>query len=313
MKVLEIKNLSKNYAKHQALNKVSLNIPKGKIYGLLGPNGAGKTSLIRIITQIIAADEGEILFEGEKLSRKHVVKIGYLPEERGLYKKMKVGEQLLYLAQLKGLTKAEARKRLAYWLEVFEMKDWWEKKIVDLSKGMQQKVQFIATVLHRPQLIILDEPFTGFDPINIDLIQKEIFKLRDNGASIIFSTHQMESVEVLCDHICLINKSKKILEGEKMAIKYQYQKNEYLFETQDKIGDFIKQEYAQVLEEEQIEGGIYRSLVLLKDEYLSNDLLLDVVRKTQIHSFKHKLPSINEIFIQMVKRENELGILANNI
>jgi ABC-2 type transport system ATP-binding protein len=301
LNVLEIKNLSKNYAQHKALDNVSLTIPKGKIYGLLGPNGAGKTSLIRIITQIIGADEGGILFEGEKLSAKHVLKIGYLPEERGLYKKMKVGEQLLYLAQLKGLTKTEAKKRLKYWLDVFEMHDWWNKKIVDLSKGMQQKVQFIATVLHRPQLIILDEPFTGFDPINIDLIQKEIFKLRDSGASIIFSTHQMESVEVLCDYICLINKSKKILEGEKMKTKYQYQKNEYLFETQEKISGFVNKEHAQILEERQIEGQIYQSLVQLKEEYSSNALLLDVVQKTKIHSFKHKLPSINEIFIQMVK------------
>ena len=231
------------------------------------------------------------------------MKIGYLPEERGLYKKMKVGEQLLYLTQLKGLTKAEAKKRLKYWLDVFEMHDWWNKKIVDLSKGMQQKVQFIATVLHRPQLIILDEPFTGFDPINIDLIQKEIFKLRDEGASIIFSTHQMESVEVLCDYICLINKSKKILEGEKMNIKYQYQKNEYLFETQDKISDFITNEHTQVLKEQQIEGQMYQSLVHLEEGYSSNDLLLKVVQKTKVHAFKHKLPSINEIFIQMVKEQ----------
>lgn len=199
--ILEIKNVVKDYAKHRALNDVSISVPKGSIYGLLGPNGAGKTSLIRIINQITAPDAGEILFNGEHLNPSHIAKIGYLPEERGLYKKMKVGEQLLYLAQLKGISKQESITKIKYWLQNFELNDWWDKEVDSLSKGMQQKVQFISTILHDPELIILDEPFSGFDPINANLIKDEILKLRDNGATIIFSTHRMESVEELCDYI----------------------------------------------------------------------------------------------------------------
>ncbi|MCE3260122.1 MAG: transporter ATP-binding protein, partial [Bacteroidetes bacterium] len=211
--ILQVNNVSKKYSNHVALNNVSLSVKEQSVFGLLGPNGAGKTSLIRIINQITGPDTGEILFKNEKLSPKHVEYIGYLPEERGLYKKMPVGEQALYLAQLKGLTKAEAKKRLLYWFEKFEMQNWWKKRIDELSNGMQQKVQFIVTILHEPQLLILDEPFSGFDPINAQLIKNEILELRKKGATIIFSTHNMGSVEELCDNIALIHKSEKILDG----------------------------------------------------------------------------------------------------
>jgi len=219
MDLLHIKRVYKNYANHQALYNISLHIEKQKIFGLLGPNGAGKTTLIRIINQITAPDKGEIIFDGERLSQKHISQIGYLPEERGLYKKMKVGEQALYLAQLKGMSKTEALSKLKTWFIKFEIEQWWDKRIEELSKGMAQKIQFITTILHEPKLLILDEPFSGFDPINVKLIKKEILELREKGATIIFSTHNMESVEEICDDIALINKSKKILEGDVTKIK----------------------------------------------------------------------------------------------
>jgi ABC-2 type transport system ATP-binding protein len=230
LEALIVKDLSKRYSNHTALDKVSITIPEKTIYGLLGPNGAGKTTLIRIINQIINSDEGQITIFGEKLKPGHVDNIGYLPEERGLYKKMKVGDQLLYLAQLKGLSRKDALDRIKIWLEKFEIKDWWHKKVEDLSKGMAQKVQFISTVLHEPKLIILDEPFSGFDPVNAELITEKILELKENGSTIIFSTHRMETVESLCDHIALINKSKKILEGPKKLVKEQYRSNTFIVE-----------------------------------------------------------------------------------
>ncbi|MBK7817255.1 MAG: ATP-binding cassette domain-containing protein [Sphingobacteriaceae bacterium] len=225
--ILNIKDVSKNYSSNKALNNVSIDIPRQSIFGLLGPNGAGKTSLIRIINQITGPDTGGIIFNGEKLSQKHIEKIGYLPEERGLYKKMAVGEQTLYLARLKGLSKEEAKKRLLYWFEKFEMQGWWKKKIEELSKGMQQKVQFIVTVLHEPELLILDEPFSGFDPINAQLIKNEILELRKKGSTVIFSTHNMGSVEELCDNIALINKAEKILDGSVKEIRKTFRTNTY--------------------------------------------------------------------------------------
>ena len=225
--ILEAHDIVKQYATHRALDGVSLNVPKGCIFGLLGPNGAGKTSLIRIITQITAPDEGYVLFDDQRLHPNHIQDIGYLPEERGLYKKMKVGEQLLYLAQLKGLSEREAMDKLKVWVKKFDIKTWWTKSIEDLSKGMQQKVQFVATVMHEPKLIILDEPFSGFDPINANLIKDEILELRQRGTTIIFSTHRMESVEELCDHIALVNKSRIILNGSKKEIKNQFKENSY--------------------------------------------------------------------------------------
>ena len=213
MMLLSAQNVVKRYANHTALNKVSLDVPEGSVFGLLGPNGAGKTTLIRIINQITGPDEGEVWFNGERLNASHVAQIGYLPEERGLYKKMKVGEQALYLAQLKGVSHAEALKRLKFWFDKFEINSWWNRKVEELSKGMQQKVQFIVTVIHQPRLLIFDEPFSGFDPINVNLLKNEILNLKANGATVIFSTHNMASVEELCDTIALINKSEKILEG----------------------------------------------------------------------------------------------------
>ena len=225
--LLEINNVVKRYGDYTALNNVSMHIPKGSVFGLLGPNGAGKTSLIRIINQITMPDSGEIILDGEKLAPNHIEYIGYLPEERGLYKSMKVGEQALYLAQLKGLSKSEAKKRLKYWFDKFDIGAWWNKKVEELSKGMAQKVQFIVTVLHQPKLLIFDEPFSGFDPINAQLIAKEILQLRDEGATVIFSTHRMESVEEMCDNIALIDKSNKILDGNLDDIKRQFRTNTF--------------------------------------------------------------------------------------
>ena len=221
--LLVIDSVSKTFANHKALNNVSISIPKGSIFGLLGPNGAGKTTLIRIINQIIIPDSGNVFLDNQLLEPKHISDIGYLPEERGLYPKMKVGEQALYLAQLKGMKKLDAKKQLKYWFEKFDIGEWWNKKVAELSKGMAQKVQFIVTVLHRPKLLIFDEPFSGFDPINANLIKDEILNLRNEGATVIFSTHRMESVEELCDHIALINKSNKILDGKLDEIKREYQ------------------------------------------------------------------------------------------
>lgn len=232
--ILEVKNIYKQYDKYTALNNVSLSIEPQKIFGLLGPNGAGKTSLIRIINQITGPDSGEIWFNGERLNQNHVNYIGYLPEERGLYKKMSVGEQVMYLAQLKGLKKADAKRKLQAWFKKFEIENWWDKKIEELSKGMQQKVQFIVTVLHEPKLLILDEPFSGFDPINAQLIKNEILELRDKGATIIFSTHNMGSVEELCDNIALINKSEKLLDGSVKDIRDKYKTNTYNISFKDR-------------------------------------------------------------------------------
>jgi ABC-2 type transport system ATP-binding protein len=232
MNILETHHIVKQYAEHRALDNVSLAVPKGSIFGLLGPNGAGKTSLIRIINQITAPDAGEVILGGERLNPSHIKRIGYLPEERGLYKKMKVGEQLLYLAQLKGLSEKQAMEKLKTWFIKFDIKTWWTKNVEDLSKGMQQKVQFVATVMHEPDLIILDEPFSGFDPINANLIKDEILELRERGKTIIFSTHRMESVEELCDHIALIHRSHKVLDGTKRAIKEQFKTHTYHVEYQ---------------------------------------------------------------------------------
>lgn len=296
--MLSIQHINKQYAGHRALNDVSMEIESGSIFGLLGPNGAGKTSLIRIINQITGPDSGEVLFEGEHLQPKHISRIGYLPEERGLYKKMEIGEQVLYLAQLKGLSRAEAMKKVKYWFEKLEIESWWNKKVEELSKGMQQKVQFVATVLHDPSLIILDEPFSGFDPINADLIKNEILELNQKGATIIFSTHRMESVEELCTSIALINKSKKILEGKVKAIKEQFRTHTYrlcyageALEFPPALGPIIEQQnhsdYQQV--DIQLQNGTG-----------SNELLTYVLNQRTLISFQELIPSINEIFISQV-------------
>lgn len=301
--MLEIKNIVKQYEAHLALDDVSMHIPKGSVFGLLGPNGAGKTSLIRIINQITAADSGEILFNSEKLNPSHISKIGYLPEERGLYKKMEIGEQVLYLSQLKGLSKAEATKRAKYWFEKMEIQSWWTKKVEELSKGMQQKVQFIATVIHEPELLILDEPFSGFDPVNAEIIKDEFLELNKKGCTIIFSSHRMESVEQLCDRIALINKSKKILEGTVEEIQNQYKDNSYSLSvsgTQEQSS--FESPNIQIISLEHSKGN---TIVKLKsDDHESKKSLLNkMINQYELISFEEIVPSIHDIFIQNVTRK----------
>jgi ABC-2 type transport system ATP-binding protein len=304
VEALIAQGVTKRYAEHTALDAVNITIPEQSIYGLLGPNGAGKTTLIRIINQIINADQGEIKIFGEPLSQKHIEIIGYLPEERGLYKKMKVGDQLLYLAQLKGLSRKDALARIKYWLEKFEIKDWWHKKVEDLSKGMAQKVQFISTVLHEPRLIILDEPFSGFDPVNAQLITENILELKAKGCTIIFSTHRMETVESLCDYIALINKSKKILEGPKKQVKDQYRSNTFIVEH---IGNHLNlaPERYTILAQKPIEDNLFSSSIQINDASKGNELIRLLVDQTEIHSFQEKLPTMADIFIGLVKGEGD--------
>ncbi len=304
---LEALNVSKYYSKHRALSDVSISIPKQSIFGLLGPNGAGKTSLIRIINQITAPDEGKILFNGKPLRSEDVHRIGYLPEERGLYKKMKVGEQAMYLCRLKGLSKAEARKGLKEWFERFDIAAWWDKKIEELSKGMQQKVQFIVTVLHQPELIILDEPFSGFDPINTNLIKDEIRKLRDKGSTVIFSTHNMSSVEEMCDHIALINNSKKILDGAVNDIKETYKNNEFKLLFKGNKMSFTNALWtgAELINIEDYKNDTLEAHVKLAEGKRSNDLLSALIPHVDILGLKEVIPSMNDIFIQKVTQINE--------
>jgi len=306
--LLEIKNVVKKYGDFTALNNVSLNIPKGNVYGLLGPNGAGKTSLIRIINQITLPDAGEIILDGEKLEPKHIEQIGYLPEERGLYKSMKVGEQALYLAQLKGMSKTEAKKRLMYWFEKFDITAWWNKKIEELSKGMAQKVQFIVTVLHQPKLLIFDEPFSGFDPINAQLIAKEILQLRDEGATIIFSTHRMESVEEMCDNIALINKSNLILEGKLIDIKRQFRTNTFQVGIEAANPQELEAEMKQNFDVfsadfKLLSNGLCLNVKLKKNQ-TSRDLLSYLNSKGEVQHFVELIPNANDIFIQAVNKNN---------
>jgi len=305
--ILEVKNINKQYAKHVALKDVSLVIEPQKIFGLLGPNGAGKTSLIRIINQITGPDSGEVLFNGEHLSPKHVDFIGYLPEERGLYKKMSVGEQVMYLAQLKGLKKDEAKKRLNEWFKKFEIESWWDKKIEELSKGMQQKIQFIVTVLHEPKLLILDEPFSGFDPINAQLIKNEILELRDKGATIIFSTHNMGSVEELCDNIALINKAEKLLDGSVKDIRKNYKSSTYHVVFKGSLMGFTNDLWAGAeLLEKKSEGDVHTVTVKLLRQTTPNQMLQVVLSNAEIISFQEIVPSMNDIFISVV--ENKVAV-----
>lgn len=299
--MLEIKNIVKQFAKHRALDDVSMNIERGSIFGLLGPNGAGKTSLIRIINQITAPDEGEIHFAGERLNPSHIERIGYLPEERGLYKKMEIGEQMLYLAQLKGLSKSEATKRIKQWFEKMDMQAWWNKKVEDLSKGMQQKVQFVATVVHEPELIILDEPFSGFDPVNVNIIKEEILGLNKKGATIIFSTHRMESVEELCDSIVLINKSRKVLEGKVRDIKNTYKSNTYEVTFANPRGAQLNAVPGlfEDLGTKDMDGQSLMSLRLASGRSI-NEVLSHLIPLVEIQELHEVVPSIHDIFIQHV-------------
>ena len=295
MAFLEVKNVRKQYANHLALDNVSLEIEKQHVYGLLGPNGAGKTTLIRIINNITAPDSGEVLLNGKPLNANDTARIGYLPEERGLYKKMKVGEQALYLCQLKGLSKPDALKRLKYWFEKFEIENWWDKKVEELSKGMAQKVQFITTVLHQPELLIFDEPFSGFDPVNADLLKREILELRDNGATIIFSTHNMESVEAICDDISLINHSRVVLQGSVSDIQQQFKENIYsaLIRTQE-----LKNSDLFDIIDKKVMGN--HTQVRLKTTLESNALLQALISDYEVKAFNEELPSMHEIFIKTV-------------
>ena len=303
--ILEVNKVVKKYGDYTALNEVSLTVPKGSIYGLLGPNGAGKTSLIRIINQITMPDSGEIILDGEKLNPKHIRHIGYLPEERGLYKSMKVGEQCLYLAQMKGLSKAEAKIQLDYWFDRLGIQGWWNKKIQELSKGMAQKIQFVVCVLHKPKLLIFDEPFSGFDPVNANIIKDEILALQEQGSTIIFSTHRMESVEELCDHIALIHQSNKLIEGRLDDVKKQFRTNSFevgiLTDNVEGLMLAITQNYT-------IQPTNFKSLNNeLKLEInlgnsLPNELLNILTSRGQVTHFVEKIPSVNDIFIQTVSQ-----------
>lgn len=303
--ILEVNKVVKKYGDYTALNEVSLSVPKGSIYGLLGPNGAGKTSLIRIINQITMPDSGEIILDGEKLNPKHIQNIGYLPEERGLYKSMKVGEQCLYLAQMKGMTKSEAKIQLDYWFDRLGIQGWWNKKIQELSKGMAQKIQFVVCVLHQPKLLIFDEPFSGFDPVNANIIKDEILALQEQGSTILFSTHRMESVEELCDHIALIHQSNKLIEGRLDEVKKQFRTNSFevgiLTDNVEGLMLAITQNYT-------IQPTNFKSLNNeLKLEInlgnsLPNELLNILTSRGQVTHFAEKIPSVNDIFIQTVSQ-----------
>jgi len=298
-------NISKSFGDFKALNDVTIEVPKGSVFGLLGPNGAGKTTLIRIINQITIPDTGSVFLDGEPLQPHHIQNIGYLPEERGLYKTMKVGEQLLYLAQLKGLSRAEARKRLKVWFERLEIGDWWNKKIQELSKGMAQKIQFVVTVVHEPKLLIFDEPFSGFDPINANLIKDEILKLRDDGATVIFSTHRMESVEEMCDHIALIHQSKKILDGPLIDIKRQFKSNSYevglVTNQKEQASKALSERFEIIPADFKTINDELQYKLKLPDGTSPNELLSYLSQLGQVTHFVEMVPSASEIFIESVK------------
>ncbi|TLP80435.1 ABC transporter ATP-binding protein [Maribacter sp. ACAM166] len=305
--ILVANGVTKQFGDHTALKNVSLEIPKNSIYGLLGPNGAGKTTLIRIINQITYPDKGSVYFDGKLLKPEHISQIGYLPEERGLYKSMKVGEQALYLAQLKGLSRAEAKKRLKYWFEKLEIGDWWNKKVQELSKGMAQKIQFVVTVLHEPKLLIFDEPFSGFDPINANLIKEQILNLKNNGTSIIFSTHRMESVEELCEYIALIHKAEKILDGKLSDIKKAYKSNIFKIGLEIDNPDVLINEMQlkfQVLTHgfDAIEKQLDLTVQLPSNE--SREILNFLGERANVKGFVETTPTANDIFIQTIQNRN---------
>ena len=295
--LLRLSNLKKYYATQKAVDDISFEIQKGSIFGLLGPNGAGKTTLLRMITGIFYPDGGDIILDGKPFnSIDDIQKIGYMPEERGLYKKMKIGEQALYLAQLKGLSKAEATEKIKYWFKKFEMETWWNKKVEDLSKGMSQKLQFVITVLHEPKLIILDEPFSGLDPLNANLIKEEIYNLAKKGATIIFSTHRMEQVEEICDHIVLMNLGKKILDGTVGDIKQQFKENNFLIQTDNEVAINPNPIFSTVSNEKN------KILVKINEGYQSNDVLKYLLQENvNIVAYNELLPSLNDIFIKLVE------------
>lgn len=299
---LTASNIVKQFANHLALDKVGIDVPEGSIFGLLGPNGAGKTTLIRIITQITAPDEGEIKFRGKKMTMEDVFHIGYLPEERGLYKKMKVGEQALYLVQLKGMSRAAGLKKLKYWFEKFEIQSWWDKKVEELSKGMAQKVQFIITVLHDPKLLIFDEPFTGFDPINTNIVKNEIIRLRDQGATIVFSTHIMASVEELCDHIALINNGKTILDGKIDEVRARFKPDTYELKFKGDSQNLKRAMGSGITLSEEPGRGEVGHLIIKQQTKMPVREMIDVINSTvDIVSFEEVIPGMNDIFIRAVE------------
>ena len=301
MTLLEVENVVKQFAEHRALDGVSLSVPENSVYGLLGPNGAGKTTLIRIINCITAPDSGEVRLNGKRMTAEDVRHIGYLPEERGLYKKMKIGEQALYLAQLRGMSKNDALKSLKYWFEKFEIQGWWDKKVEELSKGMAQKVQFITTILHNPKLLIFDEPFSGFDPVNADLLKREILELRDKGATIIFSTHNMSTVEDLCENISLVDKSKIVLQGNVAQIRASHATNTYMLQSTKRV-DSVGFELIETVQK----NGIFESRIKKHASDSNNALLEKLMSQTDILSFQEVLPSMNDIFIQTVSTPQQL-------
>jgi ABC-2 type transport system ATP-binding protein len=304
MPLLTTINVSKRYANHKALDRVSIEVLPQSIFGLLGPNGAGKTTLIRIINMISAMDQGEVLLEGKPIKPSDTQYIGYLPEERGLYKKMKVGEQALYLAQLKGMSKNDAYNKLKEWFEKFEIGSWWNKKVEELSKGMQQKVQFIVTVLHKPKLLIFDEPFSGFDPINVNLLKEEILKLRDDGATIIFSTHNMSSVEELCDHIALINNSRTILSGEIYSIINSFKSNIYQVNYKAPKELIMTPNAFEIISTSKT-NGTYSSRIKIGQHISSNEFLQQIIARVEVVGYHEVLPTINDIFIQEVNKSKK--------
>ena len=300
--MLSIQNIVKEYANHRALDDVSMEVERGTVFGLLGPNGAGKTSLIRIINQITAPDKGQVFINGEKLNQSHINQIGYLPEERGLYKKMEIGEQMIYLARLKGLSRSDAISKIKYWFEKMQMEGWWKQKIEDLSKGMQQKVQFVACVLHEPKLIILDEPFSGFDPVNAEIIKEEIIELNRKGSTIIFSTHRMESVEVLCNHIVVLNKSHKILDGKIKDIRNSYRNDSYKIILDKQLINTSSNNFIILSNQVMEEGFQYN--IQLKESITLNAVLLEMIPHAQIIHLEEIIPSMNDIFIEKVNQAN---------
>lgn len=305
MEILRVENIEKQYASHKALDDISIATQQGEIFGLLGPNGAGKTTLIRIINQITAPDSGRVLLNGQEITREDISKIGYLPEERGLYKKMKVGEQALYFARLKGMSKSEAKSKLDYWFKKFEITSWTNKKVEELSKGMAQKIQFITTVLHEPKLLILDEPFSGFDPINTEIIKNEILRLKENGTSIMLSTHNMNSVEEICDSIALINKSNLVLSGSLSSVKEKYKSNTYAIQFKGVMMAFANELWSNfaLVDKEQIDDNTAIAYVQLKNNNTLNDLLKTVMPVVQIQSVNEVIPSMNDIFIQAINEQ----------
>lgn len=313
--IIKVNKVVKRYHNHTALNKVSIKIPKGSIYGLLGPNGAGKTTLIRLINQISKPDEGEILFYNQPLSENHINQIGYLPEERGLYKKMKVGEQAMYLAQLKGMNKIDAKTKLTAWFDKFNILDWWDNKVEDLSKGMAQKVQFIVTVVHEPELLILDEPFSGFDPISTELIKQEILELKKQGTTIIFSTHNMQSVEEICDYITLINQSETIVEGPINEIKKRFSKNAYEIHFTGNMINFTNALWVgfELLKSEEISKNEFKVTVLPSGNNSINNLLDAILKSCKVKSVYESSAKMHDIFIKAVSRANEPKTLKQKI